>query len=173
MNIGRIIITLHNPEEPEDGRLMESNCEFWASRRICKICSVIARLQILPKVAIFLRGSDPGTIFIVCREKSRVQIESDKWDTGPGRLKRFIIVWSRVTKVKMAVKPWQWTCDLTTPRTHITGPVSNKIKADTRNISTDREIPTLILCQIFERKESKSHDTKILLKQHLLFLLHR
>ena len=120
MNIGRIIITLHNPEEPEDRRLMESNREFWASRRICKICSVIARLQILPKVAIFLRGFDPGTIFIVCREKSRVQIESDKWDTGPGRLKRFIIVWSRVTKVKMAVKPWQWTCDLTTPRLHIT-----------------------------------------------------
>lgn len=78
MNIGRIIITLHNPKEPEDWRLMESNREFWASRRICKICSVIARLQILPKVAIFLRGFDPGTIFIVCREKSRVQIESDK-----------------------------------------------------------------------------------------------
>ena len=78
MNIGRILIALHNPEEPEDRRLMESNREFWASRRICKICSVIARLQILPKVAIFLRGFDPGTIFIVCREKSRVQIESDK-----------------------------------------------------------------------------------------------
>ena len=73
MNIGRIIITLHNPGA---GRLMESNREFWCCT------AYLQDMQCHCSFANSAKGcnifADPRTIFIVCREKSRVQIESDK-----------------------------------------------------------------------------------------------
>ena len=82
MNIGRIIITLHNPEA---GRLMESNREFWwgsaylqdmqchcSFANSAKGCNIFRRVLTL----------EPFSLFVGKRAESKLKVINET--RGPG-----------------------------------------------------------------------------------------